>query len=253
MRETNQVPLLITSAVMPSVKVGVTDSRERMQALFHSLDGWLRLGIFKQIVVCDGSDFDLSHHFEKKADFIERGIKVEFLHFRNDAKLVNERGKGYGEGEILKYALANSVVLNNSSVFAKCTSKLWVKNAKDLISCFNGVAGFSISGFPTPVFIDTRFYIVSKKFYNKYLLNSHEQVDDVVGRYLEHVFLYSLRSVPYKTFLSSTAPNICGLSGSMGLTYTPNMRRVFFKSILFKAILFFSYIRDAFSPGRKKL
>jgi len=214
------VPLLITSAInveAPNTKL--SDSGERLLHTLAALGQWLALGAFKRIVVCDGSNFDLTSHMQDLKQDANTDVTFEALHFQNDAALVKKLGKGFGEGQIVDHALAHSHILATTMSFAKCTSKLWATNAAACLRRYNGTAALNLAGGFTPVNVDTRFYICSKTFYRTHLQDCHQRVDESHGIYLEHRFFEAIQSTRiYRNAISPT-PVIAGISGSMGKSH----------------------------------
>jgi hypothetical protein len=210
--------VLITTAVQASAPfTRLSDPSARLRETEKGLSRWLSQPGVTHVVVCDGSGFD----FRPMLRDLCAGTPVtaESLSFANDAAMVKERGKGWGEGEIVKYALTNSRILDDFSAFAKCTGKLWVPNFSDCLKGFNGTASFDFNGWLTPKFIDTRFYIAQKDFYSRHLIDAHQKVFDSRGFYLEHAFLHALRDFSPSIYVMFPTPRIRGMSGSMAAPY----------------------------------
>ena len=214
------IPLLLTSSIVVSAKhTLLSDTKLRLTETIKSIEKWASTPGIGKIVVCDGSDFDLTpyaHHLR------DNGVDLEVLTFQNDATGVQMKGKGYGEGQIVNYALSHSRILSNSTSFAKCTSKLWVSNYAACISGFNGRLSFDFNGWLTPRFIDTRFYIAAKDQYRGLLKEAHVQVDDDAGYYLEHAFRDALSGVKLLDYAMVPTPRIQGISGSTAKSYQPS-------------------------------
>jgi len=218
MHHQNQyIPLLITSAIYadaPNTKLN--DSNERLTYTLAAIRNWLSLGTFSHIVVCDGSDFDLTNYLQKLKEEVNTDVKLEALHFQNDTSTVKRLGKGFGEGQIVAHALKHSSILAAATSFAKCTSKLYVSNAFACLRHYNGTAALNLSGGIIPNNVDTRFYICSKYFYFRFLQNCHLNVDESHGIYLEHRFFDAINSLPLFRKTIKPTPMIFGVSGSMG-------------------------------------
>lgn len=205
--------LLITSAVKPVAKfTKFQDTEKRITATLDSILMWATIGA-KKIVICDGSGYDLTKDINKISEKI-KGITIECLTFENNFEKVIELGKGYGEGEIIKWALEKSNILRNENIFAKCTSKLWVKNASIAEKNFRGPFMSDIKGLIYPKMIDTRFYIADIGYYKQWLMNAHEKVNDNKKYYLEHVFLEKILESNVKKWICSPSFRIEGMSGT---------------------------------------
>jgi hypothetical protein len=220
------IPILITSAINVSAdKTALRNSSDRLTETLKGLQEWLRLPCAPRIVLCDGSGFDLGPFL---ADLpCETKKRVEHLSFTNSVDMVRTRGKGWGEGEIVNFALEHSETLRAASAFAKCTGKLWIPNYVQCVRKFNGVASFDFNGRLKPRFIDTRFYIVSKDFFFARLANVYKTVQDNQGFYLEHAFLHALGDVHPGNYAMLPVPWIQGTSGSMATRYEqPRLKRL---------------------------
>src|SRR5271169_3656162 len=98
----NLPPVLLTSCVnVADHSVSVKDENSRIRLTIESIEKWLAISPYLRLVICDGSNFDFSRILQEK--FPEANI--ECLFFENNKELVVLYGKGYGEGEIVEYAL----------------------------------------------------------------------------------------------------------------------------------------------------
>jgi hypothetical protein len=216
------IPLLITSAVnVTAGKTRLSDPAQRLQKTLEGIARWRRSGAVGRVVVCDGSGVDLSPHVPD-ADDPRAGVPCEFLHFTNSQDQVRALGKGYGEGEIVRHALAHSPSLANSDRFAKCTGKLWVSNAARCIRLATGrPLAFDYGGVFRPVHLDTRFYVADTMVFRRHLLEAYLAVDETQGHYLEHAYRDALKGYRLSEFAMFPTPRIEGTSGSMNLDHRP--------------------------------
>lgn len=211
------LPILITSAAYPSAPLlTMSDPATRIARTVESITRWLALAAGGPVVVCDGSGYDFAAHFAG-LPAAGRG-DLECLAFRNDAGLVAERGKGFGEGQIVAHALAHSRHLRECTHFAKCTGKLWVRN-------YSRFAGLR----PPTILIDrdyrsafdykgcySRFYVVRRSFYEGVLGRCHEAVRDHDRVWLETAFAAALRETGCRGCDFPVRPEIAGWSGTTG-------------------------------------
>lgn len=214
------IPILLTTAVhVAAEQTALTDAARREEAILLSVKHWAMLPCVRRIVICDGSNFDFTaavqHILPNRP-----GLTIECLSFQNDAEAVGRYGKGYGEGEIISYALEKSTILKNAPAFAKCTGKLWVTNFEACARHFDGRAAFLLSGRRQVSYVDTRFYIVSKSFFSERLARCYVLVRDNAGHYLEHAYAEAMTGESSDAVTIWPAPIIEGLSGSSGKTYT---------------------------------
>lgn len=227
----DSIPVLLTSSIIahdPSVKL--KDTAARLHHALESIEQWLKIDPAIPLVFCDGSNFDLTQAVKDRFP----GSKIECISFENDAAAVAKFGRGYGEGEIVKYALEKSKLIQAAGVFAKCTSKLWVQNFEKCKQSWNG--RLLLKGVFHDVFspfkkthlsyIDTRFYIASCSVYRKFFLNAHLQLDPSKGHSLEEAFLETINKENLRHCLFPVAPIICGVGGGTGVYYKNPLKRV---------------------------
>lgn len=221
--------LLLTSCVVVSDQtVSLKDTNSRIRLTIDSIEKWLVISPDLYIVICDGSNYDFSKVVRERFP----NAYIECLFFENSIDLVKLHGKGYGEGEIVKYALLHSRFLNESEYFAKCTGKLWVENFHDCLQCWNGA--FVCKGYFPHVFsfkktefeyVDTRFYLATKSFYLKNLDSAYLNIEEKVGHSLEHCFRDVIIKNKYKKILFNIPPVICGVGGGSGTYYKNSFKR----------------------------
>lgn len=225
-RKGTEIPLLLTSSVVAHDKsVRLTNTDERVRLAMESIAKWLKINPTLRIVLCDGSSFDFSnmvHHEFPKAH-------IECLPFENDQESVRHFGRGYGEGEIVRYAINHSKFITQAGCFAKCSSKLWVENFFDCIEPWNdrflckGVFLDVFNPFRKTVFsyIDTRFYVADVAFYREYFENSHKRIGMRNGTFfsLENCFHEVIQEMALSRTLLHTSPIISGIGGGIGRQY----------------------------------
>jgi hypothetical protein len=146
---------------------------------------------------------------------------------------VQIQGKGYGEGQIIEYALTHSEHLKKSSSFFKCTGKLWVENFWEIIpplsNKFISRAVFKniIGVFPTRILnIDTRFFYASKDFYMQELSKLYLETSFEKNKSIEKVFLKKINQNKIEHFIFGTTPLIYGMSGGSASYYKNNNSKI---------------------------
>jgi hypothetical protein len=226
-----RIPILITSSITPhDTGVRLADPEKRLFHALESITHWLRVAPGSSFVLCDGSNFDFQPIIQERFPNDE----IECLFFENDRAKILSHGRGYGEGEIVKYALKHSAFLAESTSFAKCSSKLWVENYTKCLeewrgNClFSGVFKntFSITKRTEMVQVDTRFYIVDYDFYRKHLKDAHLRIGEAAGFGLEDCFFEILKAIHQDRYLFSIPPTIRGVGGGTGTYYKDNWLRV---------------------------
>jgi len=165
----HEIPVLLTSSVVAhDASVRLRDTDERLRLAMESVAEWLKIEPRQPLVLCDGS----SYNFTDRVRVAFPQARIECLHYENPHELVHWHGRGYGEGEIVRYAINHSRFIAEANCFVKCSSKLWVRNFHECMQWWNGVflcKGIFLEAF-SPVkktklhHIDTRFYVASKSF-----------------------------------------------------------------------------------------
>jgi len=243
------LPVLLSSSIIAHDQgVSLKDTNSRLRHTVESVENWLRLDPNLAIVLCDGSGFDIKSVIESR--FL--GANIEYLKFENDPALVVKFGRGYGEGEIIKYALKNSREILGAGCFVKCSAKLWVRNIHECLNWWNG--DFLCKGVFLEVFspfkktefhhIDTRFYVASKSFYEQYFMDAHQKINVEVGYGLEECFCDVLKQSRIRGALLPVPSIIEGVGGGTAKYYRNSTSRVF------KERLRLALVRDRleFSP-----
>lgn len=210
--------LIITGCIDVSKNmpfVAVTDLETRLNAYVETIRWAIEETKFKKIIFCENSNYNFNEkECIKLAKKYEKSF--EYLTFSGDTKKCEEKGKGYGEGEIINHVLENSKLLKDEDYFYKITGRLKIKNINKLIKS-NKKNYFMNKKLLNEV--DTRFYGINKETFIKNLKNEHEKVNDFNNYYLEHAYHDALikRNVKYRTFCER--PLFIGIAGSTGKIY----------------------------------
>lgn len=237
--------LVITSTVyVSSNNTILIDSNERIRQYVESFLFYLDCKTIQDIIICDNSGFDYS----KCVEFHNTTLKknVEFLCFLGDNEKISEKGKGYGEGEIMEYVLKNSKLIRNRTSFCKVTGRVKILNIDSILRRINNRNNYfqriGLNPFVTIKKVDTRFYHSTIDSFEQYLLKSYDSVNDNEGQYLEHVYYRQLNDNGLKYKSLNRLPNIKGISGSTGKTYDIKPVRWFFLKNIYILFKYFKII-----------
>lgn len=249
--------LLITGAIdISSFDIpytSVVDIEKRKSQYLYSIEYAIEnYSEINHIVFCENTNYcyDYSRIYQKAKSYNK---VLEVLTFLGDYNAIQRHGKGYGEGEIIKYALENSVLMKNADIFFKLTGRLVVTNFDSVVKKTKERSAFVY--YPSIKYsvdhISTIFYKVDKNIYLRELNDVFMHVNDNDDKYLERLFFLKLRNCDIVSF--SRLPKISGQSGSSGLTYDLSGSEYFIESILnylgihnIKKNLFQRVIFDAF-------
>ena len=230
--------LLVTGCIkvdknMPYVTI--TSQDERLTAYCETIRWAIEDTFFDKVVFCENSEFDFEYNiYEEMAK--KNNKQFEYLTFKGDTITSSKKGKGYGEGEIVIYALNNSKLLKDENCFCKITGRLKISNVNKLIKS-NSKNYFMNKRLLKEV--DTRFYCVQKSTFLEFLRDSYTSVDDFNNYYLEHAYYDSLvkKNVKYRTFYER--PLFIGIAGSTGKVYKDKKSKTeFITTFLFKTNIF---------------
>lgn len=225
--------ILLTACISPGdvYRLKVKDPTERLKDYLMSLLKWIIYSNVSVLIFCENSNYNYNYsyiiEFAKLFDKI-----LEVLIFEGN-KESYKYGKGYGEGEIIKYALSNSKYLDDDTNFYKVTGGIFVRNF-DLIAQkhINDSNVFNRTSWRKCKTVDTRFYKVNVRFYKENLIEVHKNVRDTEGYYLEHAFMDSLKNKNVASF--KVYPLYEGRSRSTGLEISDSTIKFHIKNILSK-------------------
>lgn len=225
--------LLITGCIKPDINqrfLLLSDINERYKQYIDSAEYYILNSPFKKIVYCDNSNvqYDINSGLKEKAQKLNK--EFQWIQFQGNNKKVVIHGKGYGEGEIIDYALSHCTIIKNCSSFAKVTGRLCIKNIKQIMKQVSAERSYFNLDIYRAKGIDTRFYICQKDFYIKHLrylyMSATEQEKDNT---IEDVFYKALRKIHGWSALP-LYPRFSGKSGGNGRNYDnePELKLKFF-------------------------
>ena len=253
MSSTRPIPVLLTSSVIAyDRQVALTDQTARLQLALDSVAEWLRMDAQTPLVLCDGSNFDFSEAVRRAFP----AAQIECLAFDNDQERVRLQGRGYGEGEIVRYAVAHSELIRRAGCFAKCTSKLWVRNFAACARQWNdnlllkGVFNNALRRDAELEYIDTRFYIASVDSYTRLFADAHLAIDVLSGYGLEQCFHAVVLQQQLQGILLPCAPVIEGVGVGTGHAYRNSRVRLFKEALRLAVVRRSARFRALFSARR---
>lgn len=224
-------PILLTSCIyVADQEVSLKAPQQRISHTLESVGKWLALypELTLRLVICDSSAFDFMPLV--KAQFPD--AQIECLNFQADTSKVSYHGKGYGEGEIVRFALENSRFLAEAEYFAKCTAKLWVENFRQCLQEWNG--SLLLNATFTNVFslrktrfkhVDTRFYLISREIYQRHFMNAHREIGGASGRSIEDAFKDVVLEAGLAGAIFRQPPVIGGVGGGTGKYYNTSFSK----------------------------
>jgi hypothetical protein len=248
--------LVITSSVYVNTRyTALLDAGERERQYFDSLEFYIRETPFQRIIVCDNSGYAYPQSMLRLA--AEHHKQLELLSFTGDKPAMERHGKGYGEGEIMKFALTHSRLLEEVEGFLKVTGRLKLINTEKLLrkashwqNYFMPVSLIRPRWLVPPAArpcVEVRIYYTTKDVFKNVLLDAYLTVSDDLTYFLEHAYHDALAASAVKLQCFALAPEITGTSGSNGWSFR---ERPIWKKLLIRCILQVGYITPLYKTHR---
>lgn len=177
--------VLITTANKPPKDVPflqMTNVSMRYITAKASVFFWAAHGIEK-IVIADATGERLLND-EEILLFKQINVDVEQISYYQNDDLITSKGKGYGEGELIKFALENSIFLESENNFFKCTGKVYCRNFETVLKMIqqNNIQNIFWrdlgEGDSLQPWVDLRFFYTTKKFCEDNIIPAYQNSDD---------------------------------------------------------------------------
>jgi hypothetical protein len=215
--------LLITTAVNPPPGIpylALTNPSMRALSSKAALYFWITKGL-RKIVIADATETQLLTDHELR-DIVALGVQIEQLAYAQNVDEVRARGKGYGEGKLIEFALHNSALLKTETRFFKSSGKTFVRNFREISGVIDthristifwkGSVGDDL----WKSWADARFFYTTKDFALKHLVPCYLQSDDKSAACEFQICEMLSRTA---SFGYAVRPLIHGLSGYAGEDY----------------------------------
>lgn len=194
--------ILLTGCVNPAgmTHTKLTDVSVRKKQYEDAIN-WYLQNTSLPIVFCENSNTPLN--------IIDK--RLEMLCFEGNKD--KEKGKGYGEMEIIEYAIKYSRFITNESIVVKITGRLLIKNINTIIflhRIFGNCKSVVCQLHSNLQFADSRIFISSASFL-KDLTHQKENLNDSAGYYFEHLLAANLKGMFFPFIIR---PAIQGESGT---------------------------------------
>ena len=212
--------VVLTATVDPSVgdvHVVLSDKLERLNQYLENIRNLILKTAFDYIIFCENSRYQ--HDYSDLTLLAEQhGKELEILSFMGSNEKIKAKGKSYGEGEILNYAIDNSAYLkDNSAAFYKLTGRIFVDNVNDILAGSRHDNLF-IRWDLKKNEVDTRFFKTQVGFFKANLYHLLDSFDEKNGLSIEEVYFNALKGNP-DIYSFSSYPIIKGICASLGRPY----------------------------------
>lgn len=197
------------------------DENERLGQYEESIRFFLNSRAFSKVIFCENSNYgtDEISGLWKVAE--DNGVQMELLSFQGNTEEACIHGKGYGEGEIMKYVFSHSQIALAEPYFVKITGRLKVDNIRDIVIRMDqNKTYFNIPNRTRRDIYDTRIYGMPISQFKELFMDSYEQVMDDKGIFLEKIYTRMIQNSKIEVANFPRYPRIVGMSGSGGAVYT---------------------------------
>jgi hypothetical protein len=212
--------VVLTATIDPSVgnvHVVLSDKHERLNQYLDNIRNLILKSDFNRIVFCENSHYP--HDYSSLETLArQHGKELEILSFMGSNDIIKFKGKSYGEGEILNYAIDNSTYLKNiDATFYKMTGRIFVGNINKILADSRQDDLF-IRWDVRKNEVDTRFFKTQVGFYKENLYHLLDLFDESAGMSIEEVYFNVLKGHP-GIYSFSCYPEIRGTCASHGRPY----------------------------------
>lgn len=207
--------ILLTGCINPNGMpfTQLTDASERQKQYVDAIHYYINNTDCK-IVFCENSNTDISSLFKNEQD------RLEILTFAGNQN--KQRGKGYGEAEIIEFAIQHSSFISEYNNITKITGRLIIENINDIFLYkfpLQKNDGILCSFHSNLQFADSRIICAPKTFF-QLLVNHKEEINDSKDIFFETILAKYIKNSNYSKYPFWIEPNIIGISGSTGVQYT---------------------------------
>jgi hypothetical protein len=215
--------VLITTATHPPVGMPflkMTNVATRYITAKAAVFFWAAQGV-DEIVISDATGVNLLEEREVQM-LSQMNVAIEQISYQQDDSLVTKRGKGYAEGELIKFALDHSSFLAKASHFFKCTGKVYCRNfhaiakmiemhqIQSIFWRYLGAGDLIMPG------ADMRFFYTNKQFCREFLIPAYLSADESKEA-IETIFFNEFQK--YFPPVDAMRPLISGFAGGTGEQY----------------------------------
>lgn len=204
--------ILLTGCINPNGMsfTQLTNTDERLKQYVDAIHYYLS-STNLPIIFCENSNTDICPFLNKVQN------RLEVLTFSGNQNKM--RGKGYGEAEIINYALHHSALIRDDSIIIKITGRLIVNNINQILKSLKYKNDFITCLFHSDLkFADSRIFCGTVFFYKEFLKN-RDKMNDVQGIFFEHILASTVLESPVCFIPFSEEPCITGISGTTGKLY----------------------------------
>lgn len=214
--------ILLTACINPGgmSSTRLQDTKIRLEQYKQALSFYLSKTSYK-ILFVENTLYDFSHDF---IAYINSG-RLEYLTFAGNNYNAS-LGKGFGEAQILLYAINNSRFLKETSVIIKITGRIIVENVIQLYSMVNIPAKENVmiacNIRPSKKLGTSTFFVCKKEFLTNYFFPHLNQINDANHIWFEHILYKAIiqcKKNKDKCLIFPRPIKIKGIAGTTSRSY----------------------------------
>lgn len=230
----NTILLTWTIQVSGQFDHQVRQTESRLKQYITNIVKYIVDSPFQKIIFCENSNYNIKDIIKNLQELsLVYWKTIEFLQFQWNEKKNQAQGRGYWESEIMEYAINNSILLNNDTLFVKITGRYFLTNSWDFIEKNDSDKIMFVRMIPFQAQCSTACYIITPNFYRDNLRWIGEKVNDTKGKdyQLEGVFYTKLKEIDWKVCSMSILPIIKAITWS-GYMLQPHVVKDNIKQLL---------------------
>jgi hypothetical protein len=184
-----QRPVVLLSA---TIHCGDTPFVERQDPVVRegdykwAIEGWMGVRGYDTLIFCENSGADLTKLEKYAASINKFRHKLIFLSFNGNSAAC-ERGKGYGEMEIIRHVIDDVTDLAPEQMLLKVSGRFRARNAARLCSRLESTkAEICCDLRHNLTFADSRLFAITTRCVREFLLPCQYELNDFEGRWFEH-------------------------------------------------------------------
>lgn len=241
------ITILLTACINPNTNdiLAINDANERKAQYIDAFNFYINNTSY-DIVFVENSGVNISN------EIITPSLpnrKIEILTYKSKPMPI-DKGKGYREMEILKYAIENSKIIQNSDIIIKGTGRLKLLNINKIVPTLKNYKQFisawiSIKNQTS----DSRFFFCSIDFL-QFFIKFQEKIDKKCN--FEEILCFAIMQWKKKNgnfIYPCLWYNIEGIGGGYGQIYNFSKRQYYTKCI--KNLLYRLLFKLGYWPKHK--
>ncbi len=214
------------------INAALTDAEERLEQYENAISRYIKESAFKDIVFVENSGYDFpAEKYEKLAKEYNKNFEFLYRKLSEDEICgMLQRGKSWGEADLIDFAIKNSALIKNYEVIYKCTGRVFITNSKKILD--NTMDNQFIKSSVVP-WVKTHFFKLIIDDYYRYLQNCITEINDYKKMPIERAWYNAIIQSdivvrPFKRY-----PRISGITGSSNRPYDKKKWKYFLIDLYF--------------------